>query len=68
MDQQIPWVKQWHNDTDNEYGYALGDYFEEFIATEARNLSLTPEDIQAWEPPQKPKKKRAAKKKKSKET
>lgn len=53
MDQQIPWVKQWHNDTDNEYGYALGDYFEEFIATEARNLSLTLEDIRAWEPPAK---------------
>lgn len=63
MDQQIPWVKQWHNDTDNEYGYALGDYFEEFIATEARNLSLTLEDVRAWEPPQKPRKKRASKKK-----
>lgn len=51
MDQQIPWVKQWHNDTDNEYGYALGDFFEDFIATEARNLGLTLEDVRAWEPP-----------------
>ena len=38
MDQQIPWVKQWHNEVDPEFGYALGDYFESFIEDEARNL------------------------------
>ena len=63
MDQQIPWVKQWHNDINEEFGYALGDYFENFIEDEARTLGMTLEDVRAWEPPKKVKKKRVANKK-----
>ncbi len=62
MDQQIPWVKQWHNDIDPDFGLRLGDYFENFINDEARNLNLTVEDIRKWIPPEKTKaKKRTAK-------
>ena len=62
MDQQIPWVKQWHNDIDPDFNMRLGDYFADFINDEARNLGLTLDDIRAWEPPKKVKKKRAKKK------
>ena len=69
MDQQIPWVKQWHNEIDDEFGYALGDYFENFIEDEARNLGMTLDDVRNWEPPKKVKraKKKATKKKKVEE-
>ena len=68
MDQQIPWVKQWHNEIDDEFGYALGDYFENFIEDEARNLDMTLDDVRNWEPPKKVKKKRAKKATKKKAT
>jgi len=58
MDQQIPWVKQWHNDIDPDFGLRLGDYFENFINDEARNLGLTVEDIREWIPPEKTKAKK----------
>ena len=63
-----PWVKQWHNEIDDEFGYALGDYFENFIEDEARNLDMTLDDVRNWEPPKKVKKKRAKKATKKKAT
>ena len=62
-----PWVKQWHNDVDPDFGYRLGDYFVNFVEDEARTLGKTVEDIKAWQPPQKnsQKKKRTKKKAKS---
>lgn len=54
----LPWLKQWHNDVDPEYGVPMGDYFEGFINEEARNLprpdggtGWTLDEIKAWEPP-----------------
>jgi len=34
----LPWIKQWHNDPDNEYNMAMGDFFEGFLKEEARQL------------------------------
>ena len=31
-----PRVKQWNNDVDPDFGYRLGDYFDDFVANEAR--------------------------------
>jgi hypothetical protein len=49
----LPWLKQWHNDVDPEFGVGMGDYFEGFLQEESRNLGLTLDEIRAWEPPQK---------------
>jgi len=46
----IPWLKQWHNEYDADAGARMGDYFEGFVADEARALELTPDDLRAWQP------------------
>jgi hypothetical protein len=37
----LPWLKQWHNKMDPDYGMGLGDYFEGFLDEECRALGLT---------------------------
>ena len=54
----VPWLKQWHNDLDPAYGLKMGDYYEEFIQEEARQMGLTWKDIPSWEPPKKTSKRR----------
>jgi hypothetical protein len=49
----LPWLKQWHNDVDPEFGLPMGDYFEGFIQEEARQMGKTLAQIRAWEPPKK---------------
>ncbi len=46
----LPWLKQWHNEVDPEFGVPMGDYFEGFIQEEARQLGKTVPEIKAWEP------------------
>jgi hypothetical protein len=46
----LPWLKQWHNDVDPEFGMQMGDYFEGFIQEEARQMGKTIDEIKAWEP------------------
>ena len=31
----LPWLKQWHNEVDPEFGVPMGDYFEGFVQEEA---------------------------------
>ena len=47
----LPWLKQWHNQVNPEYGVPMGDYFEGFIQDESRQLAKTPAEIKAWTPP-----------------
>jgi predicted RNase H-like HicB family nuclease len=47
----LPWLKQWHNDVDPEFGLHMGDYFEGFIQEEARQMGKTRDQIMAWKPP-----------------
>ncbi len=63
IDELIPWLKQWHNEIDPEFGERMGDYYEGFLLEEMRTLDVTKEDLLAWEPPASPKKKAATKKK-----
>jgi hypothetical protein len=49
----LPWLKQWHNEVDPEFGMPMGDYFEGFIQEEARQMGQTLDQIRAWEPPKK---------------
>jgi N-6 DNA Methylase len=61
----LPWLKQWHNEVDPEFGYPMGDYFEAFVQEEARNLGLTIEQIRTWTPPEKSRNARTARKNKT---
>lgn len=65
IDELIPWLKQWHNDIDLEFGERMGDYYEGFLLEELRQLNISRDELLAWEPPAAPKKQRAAKKKKA---
>ena len=47
----LPWVKQWHNDIDPDFNIRMGDYYQGFIADEARHMGKTIEEIQEWQPP-----------------
>ncbi|NEQ34613.1 MAG: SAM-dependent methyltransferase, partial [Leptolyngbya sp. SIO4C5] len=54
----LPWLKQWHNDLDPDYGLKMGDYYAGFIDDEARQMGLTLEAVQIWDPPKKKGKRR----------
>jgi len=43
----IPWLKQWHNDHNPDYGMGLGDYFAGFLEEQCRGLELTVEEVNA---------------------
>lgn len=62
IDELIPWLKQWHNEIDPEFGERMGDYYEGFLLEEMRTLDVSKDDLLAWEPPAAPKKKAAKKK------
>jgi N-6 DNA Methylase len=47
----LPWLKQWHNEYDADYGVAMGDYYEGFVQDEARQMGRTIEEVRAWQPP-----------------
>ncbi len=49
----LPWLKQWHNEVDPEFGVPMGDYFEGFLQEESRNLGLTLDELRAWQPARK---------------
>lgn len=51
LDELIPWLKQWHNALDPEFGERLGDYYAGFLLEELRQLELSREELLAWEPP-----------------
>ena len=34
----LPWIKQWHNSSDNEFNMSMADFFEGFIKEESRQL------------------------------
>lgn len=51
LDELIPWLKQWHNDVDPEYGERLGDYYEGFLLEELRQLNISRDELTTWEMP-----------------
>jgi hypothetical protein len=58
----LPWLKQWHNEVDPEFGYRMGDYFEGFVQEESRKVGKTVEEIGKWVPPEKPRRSQAGRK------
>jgi hypothetical protein len=51
LDELVPWLKQWHNEIDPEYGERLGDYYEGFLLEELRQLEIPRDELRVWEPP-----------------
>jgi hypothetical protein len=41
----LPWLKQWHNDVDPEYGTRMGDFFETFMLSEMSSLGLSMDEL-----------------------
>ncbi len=46
----VPWLEQWHNETDPAYGERMGTYYRGFVNEEARALGFTLDDLRAWKP------------------
>ena len=46
----VPWLKQWHNDLNPDFGERMGNYYEGFVAEEARAQSFTLDTLRAWRP------------------
>jgi len=53
----LPWLLQWHNALDPQYGMGLGDFFRSFVGEEARRMGMTLDEVRAWQPPAKPRRK-----------
>ena len=47
----IPWLKQWHNEVDEEFGYRMGEYYEGFVQAEAKDMGKTVDEVRNWQPP-----------------
>lgn len=58
----VPWLVQWHNAYNPDFGIGLGDYYRSFVDDETRALGLTPEELRAWTPPARPAARRGRKK------
>ncbi|MDP8932313.1 MAG: BREX-2 system adenine-specific DNA-methyltransferase PglX, partial [Actinomycetota bacterium] len=46
----VPWLVQWHNDLDPEFGQRMGAFFASFAETEARGIGMTVDDLRGWRP------------------
>ena len=51
LQENLPWLKQWHNEVDPEYNQRLGDFFETYMHSQLSILGLTEDDLRAWTPP-----------------
>lgn len=50
IDIELPWVKQWHNTLDPEYGIGMGDYFDQWLRGELQKHGLTRAQLAEWRP------------------
>ncbi len=50
LQENLPWLKQWHNEIDPEYNQRLGDFFETFLHSQLADLGLTESDLRSWTP------------------
>jgi hypothetical protein len=46
----VPWLEQWHNEIDPEFGQRMGTYYRGFVTEEARALGFTLDDLRTWKP------------------
>ena len=48
--EHVPWLKQWHNDLDEEYQERLGDVYDSFVRSQLARFRLTKHDLTAITP------------------
>ena len=48
IQENLPWLKQWHNEIDPEYDQRLGDFFESFLHARLSELGLTEDNLRSW--------------------
>ena len=53
----LPWVLQWHNAVNSDFGVGLGDYYRDFVNEEAKEMGRTVDEVKGWGPAQKAAKK-----------
>ncbi len=51
LQELVPWLLQWHDEVDPEFGMGMGTYFAQYVDEEARLHGLTPDALSAWRPP-----------------
>ena len=49
--EHVPWLKQWHNDLDEEFQQRLGDVYDSFVRSQLARFRLTEHDLRHWAPP-----------------
>ncbi len=47
----LPWVHQWHPESDMLYGGPPGQYFESWLDGQLAELGITRDNLRAWRPP-----------------
>lgn len=50
LQELVPWLLQWHNEPDSEFGQRMGEFFETFVESEGRAMNLTAHDLRTWTP------------------
>jgi hypothetical protein len=56
IDERVPWLLQWHNEPSADFGgMKLGEFFRDFVASEAHALGVAVGDLRKWTPPAAPK-------------
>ncbi len=51
LDQLVPWLKQWHNEPDPDFGGTrMGDYYAEFVTGQIHAQGLRLDEVRAWAP------------------
>ena len=51
IQENLPWLKQWHNDLDLAYNLRLGDFFETHLESQLSIHGLTSDDLHGWSRP-----------------
>lgn len=46
----LPWLKQWHNEIDEEFDLRMDEYFERFVSSQVSARGLSMEDVRKWKP------------------
>ena len=52
LQENLPWLKQWHNEVDPDYNQRLGDFFETYLHSRLSDFGLTETQLRAWSPPE----------------
>ena len=47
----LPWISQWHPESDPLFGGAPGKYFEAWLDGQLAELGITRDNLRAWRPP-----------------